>query len=165
MEIRQVRREDDRLAISRVYAASWREAYREILPPAYLDSIPEGRWVHTVDDPEKHTLILLEGGEIVGVSSYCASRFESRAGWGEIVSLYLLPDFWGRGCGAQLLRAAVEGLRQLGYRDIFLWVLEGNVRARRFYERSGFQDGHTALDAEIGGVALREVQYLYRTGQ
>lgn len=48
------------------------------------------------------------------------------------------PEYMGKGYGKQLLAAAVDGLAQLGYRDIFLWVLEENRRARKFYENAGF---------------------------
>ena len=161
MKIRQICDEDDRYAISHVYEESWKSAYRGIIPQAYLDGIPSGRWVQTVDDPAKHSLIMLDGDKIVGTSSYGASRFADRKGFGEIVSIYLLPKYFGMGYGTQLLQATMDGLRQMGYPDIFVWVLENNWRARHFYERFGFQDGHTYLDDRIGGKALREVQYLY----
>lgn len=56
--------------------------------------------------------------------------------------------------------AAVEELRQMGFRSVFLWVLEENARARRFYEREGFSESGKVLDDQIGGRALREVQYI-----
>jgi len=165
MEIRPVRDADDRFSISHVYEESWKSAYRGIIPQAYLDAIPVGRWAKTVDDPARHSLILLDGSKIVGTSSYGASRFVDRQGYGEIVSIYLLPEYFGLGYGTQLQQAAMGGLLQMGYPDIFLWVLEDNARARRFYERLGFQDGHTYLDDNIGGKALREMQYLRHIGQ
>lgn len=42
MEIRQIRQEDDRMAISHIYEESWKFAYRNIVPQSYLDSIPVG---------------------------------------------------------------------------------------------------------------------------
>jgi RimJ/RimL family protein N-acetyltransferase len=45
-----------------------------------------------------------------------------------------------------------------GYRDIVLWVLEENARARRFYERAGYSaDGATNVLDRLGGVL--EVRY------
>jgi len=46
----------------------------------------------------------------------------------------------GRGYGYALLRDAEEALATMGRRDLALWVLEGNDRARRFYERAGWRD-------------------------
>lgn len=165
MEIRPVRDADDRFSISHVYEESWKSAYQGIIPKAYLDAIPSGRWVHSVDDPARHSLLMLDGGDIIGTASYGPSRFLDRRGYGEIVSIYLLPEYFGWGYGTQLLQSVMSELGQMGYPDIFLWVLEENTRARRFYERHGFQDGHTYLDDHIGGKALREMQYVYHTGR
>ena len=162
MEIRPVRPEDDRYAISRVYEESWRQAYRGIVPQAYLDSIPPGRWAPFIDTPGMDSLVAVEGGEIVGTACCCPARLARMSGWGEIVSLYLLPPFQGRGYGRALLLAAVDALESMGSRDVFLWVLEQNLRARRFYEQMGFCPSGEYLDDVIGGAALREVQYRRR---
>jgi GNAT superfamily N-acetyltransferase len=45
----------------------------------------------------------------------------------------------GRGAGAALMRAAEEWSRAAGYPKLTLNVFEGNQRARRFYERFGYQ--------------------------
>jgi len=161
MEIRPINEQDDRYAISHVYEESWKSAYKGMIPQAYLDGIPEGRWARAIDDPTWHTLIMLDDGRIVGTSSYCTTRFEDMHGYGEIISIYLLPDYVGKGYGRQLLQAAVDGLRQLGYTDIFLWVLEDNARARHFYECFGFEASGVYLDGVIGGKKLREMQYIY----
>jgi len=137
MEIRFINEDDSRLSISHIYETCWKHAYRGIIPQAYLDSIPKGHWAQAIDNPAWHTLVMLDGKKIIGTSSYCKSRFEDMNGCGEIISIYVLPEYCGKGCGKQLLRAAVNGLRQLGYRDIFLWVLEKNTNARRFYEKFG----------------------------
>lgn len=160
MEIRAFLPGDDRLSVSRVYEESWKYAYRGILPQAYLDSLPAGRWGETVD--RRPTLLLLDGEEIAGVSSCCASRFPAWPDWGEVVSLYLLPSRMGRGFGAALLRAAEEHLESMGFRQRFLWVLEENVRARRFYERNGWTCGGETREDVIGGRAVREVRYVRR---
>ena len=162
MIIRFMNEHDDRYAISHVYEASWKSAYKDIVPQAYLDSIPEGHWATVLDDPAWHTLIMLDGEKVVGTSSYCSSRFEDMNGWGEIISVYLLPDYCGKGYGKQLLQAAIDGLVQMGYADIFLWVLEDNILARRFYQSYGFEHSHVFLDYDIGGKKLREMQYVYR---
>lgn len=47
---------------------------------------------------------------------------------------------------------------------MLLWVLEGNARARRFYERSGFRADGTEEPFEVDGVAVPEVRYAGRLG-
>lgn len=162
MEIRYASSMDDPLKISKVYEASWKYAYRGIIPQDYLDSIPEGRWASGFDNPNRKILVCAEAGRIVGTSSFCSSRFEQFSGWGEVIALYLLPEYMGKGYGKRLLETAVTQLRKQGSANVFLWVLEENHRARHFYERFGFLPTSDFLEADIGGKALREVRYIFQ---
>ncbi len=161
MEIRPVNAHDDPLAISVIYEQSWRYAYRGIIPQTYLDSIPHGRWAAHVTKGGMHSLVLLAHGQIIGTASVCRSRWAQYPGYGEIVSIYLLPDAMGKGYGAPLLRACLEALHEMGHDQILLWVLEENARARRFYEKNGFVCADVYLEDTIGGRAVREVMYRY----
>ncbi len=161
MEIRHIRQSDDRFAISRIYEESWKAAYKGIVPQDYLESIPVGYWSHNFDQVGINTLIMIQNDTFIGTSSYCKSRFSDFEGYGEIVSLYFLPEYIGKGYGKQLLDAVIGELAHLGYREIFLWTLEDNVRARKFYEKAGFVLSNNYLDDNIGGKELREVQYCY----
>lgn len=153
---------DDRLAVSEIYEASWKYAYRDILPREYLERIPAGRWVSGLDLGGRTHLVMLDGGRYIGAACCCASRFSEFDGWGEIVSLYLLPEYMGRSCGKPLLEAAVSALAARGYRDIFLWVLEENRRARAFYEKMNFQLSGACRTDVIGAMAVRELAYCRR---
>lgn len=160
MEIRKLRPEDDRNALSRIYEESWRFAYNGIIPQDYLDGIPKGQWAASADKPNISTLIVTENGGMIGTSSFCPSRFEDMEGWGEVVSIYLLPDFMGKGYGKRLFEEVLRELEEMGFRDIFLWVLEENTKAREFYERQGFVPNGKYLDDNIGGKPLREIMYV-----
>ena len=162
MLIRGLRESDDRFALSAVYEASWRAAYRGIVPQPYLDSLPAGRWADFFDLPGIHTLVAEEDGKAVGTASFCASRFPEYGDMGEVVSLYLLPERVGCGLGRELFGAALVRLAGLGFKSAFLWVLEENRRARAFYELAGFVWSGAALEDEIGGKRLRELQYVGR---
>ncbi len=150
------------MAVSRVYEKSWKYAYQGIIPQDYLDSIPAGRWASGPDRQDRKTLVCTDGGGIVGTSSFGKSRLEQFRGWGELISIYLLPDYMGKGYGRILLESAVSELKKHGYEDIFLWVLEENKRARQFYERFGFRPSGDFLEDTIGGRKLREVRYVYQ---
>lgn len=163
MEIRRLRSGDDLFAVSRVYEESWRAAYRGLLPQTYLDGIPAGKWIPYLEQTGRESLLLLDGNKIAGVAGYSAGRVPELASWGEIISIYLLPEYWGKGGGKLLFSAVVEQLKAMGYRNLFLWVLEGNRRARTFYERMGFRPSGTYIDDEIGGIPVREIQYCKET--
>ncbi len=164
MEVRYITPADDRMMISKVYEESWKFAYKGIIPQDYLDSIPEGRWAANLDNKGWKTLVCIDKGKIIGTSSFCKSRFEQYQGWGEIVSIYLLPEYIGKGYGKILMEVALSELKSQGYENVFLWVLEENNRARRFYEGYGFRLTGDVLDNNIGGRNLREVRYAYNYG-
>lgn len=161
MNIRLIVPGDDRMAISRVYEESWRHAYQGVIPHAYLDAIPTGYWASAIDMPGRETLLLLDKENIVGVCSFGPSRFKKLVNWGEIFSIYLLPQYMGKGCGTQLLRSAIEELEKRSYKKLFLWVLEENKRARSFYERLGFYPSSDMMTNCIGGRTLRGIRYIY----
>lgn len=160
MELRFVCADDDRRAIGEVYAQSWRHAYRGIVPQDFLDRLSDEDWLSAIDAPGMRALILLDGSRIVGTSGVCASRDASMAGWGEVVSIYLLPSHMGRGLGRALLNASAEALRREGFASIYLWVLEANFAARRFYDRNGLRPSGRVREIEISGRRLREMQYV-----
>lgn len=59
---------------------------------------------------------------------------------GELANLMVVPELLGSGLGRRLLAAVLGRLEARGIRQVFLEVREGNVRARRFYERNGFRE-------------------------
>ncbi|MCI8610225.1 MAG: GNAT family N-acetyltransferase [Firmicutes bacterium] len=161
MLIRPITPKDDPLAISRIYEESWKFAYKGIIPQAYLDKIPAGHWAAHINDPHMNSAVMEKDNTLIGSSSYCASRYPAFQGFGEIVSIYLLPEYIGKGYGKKLLDFVMMQLTQQGYSSIFLWVLEENKKARTFYESSGLILGDISTTTVIEGKELREVPYLY----
>ncbi|MBN4059684.1 GNAT family N-acetyltransferase, partial [Acidimicrobium ferrooxidans] len=52
--------------------------------------------------------------------------------------LYVGPDHWACGIGGLLHDHAVAHARDLGAKELNLWVLEANTRAWAMYERRGW---------------------------
>ncbi len=162
MEIRFLTQDDDLLAVSHVYEQSWKYAYKGIIPQAYLDSIPAGRWAAGIAAGGMRSLCAIHNGQVIGTAAICKSRWAEYPDCGEIVSVYLLPAYMGKGYGRALLRRCAAELRAMGFRRILLWVLEENMRARRFYENNGFASAEVYRNDTIGGRDLREVMYLMK---
>lgn len=162
MEIRYLNSSDDLNEISSIYERSWKYAYQGIIPQTYLDSIPEGCWAGGITNDGMHTLVMSYNGQLIGTASFCQSRRTELCGFGEIVSIYLLPEYIGKGYGKHLLNRCIEELCKLGYRELILWVLEENQRARIFYERNGFFCTDICRLDTIGGKKLAEVLYAMR---
>lgn len=160
MEIRFLLPEDDLYELSSVYEKSWKYAYKGMLPQDYLDNIKVGQWAERIDKKGMYNLVVTENGHIIGTCGFCRSRWEKYSGYGEIVSVYFLPQYTGKGFGKHLIFKAVEELEKMGYKSIILWVLEENFRARKFYEKNGFIFSGEHMENIIGGKEVREVMYI-----
>lgn len=85
-----------------------------------------------------HNLIRLKvvaDGRLVGYASGELREWE-RVGW--IVTIGVLPAYWGRGIGGRLLAASEDAMRPLVDR-VKLTVRRSNARAIGLYERSGYR--------------------------
>ena len=98
-------------------------------------------WLDAFADPDRRNgaFVAEEGGRVVGFASFCPSRDEDAPrATGEVPAIYVEPPAMGKGVGRKLLEEATAELRLAGFTRATLWVLEGNERARRFYENEGW---------------------------
>lgn len=160
----------DAPALGALHVASWRAAYKGLLPDEVIEGFTvESRvaswtsWLTSPTTPSHRHHVLTLDGVIAGFAVTGPSRDTSDQGEMELLAIYLAPDAWGRGHGAALLGVALGAAAGLGARTITAWVLDTNARARRFYEAMGFAlDGAEKLDARIGDA--REVRYRFVLG-
>ena len=62
----------------------------------------------------------------------------------ELKRIYVLKDFQGKGIAQILLNLVIEYAKENNYDVVYLGVWEHNIRAQKFYLKSGFVDsGHT----------------------
>ncbi|HUZ94049.1 MAG TPA: GNAT family N-acetyltransferase [Edaphobacter sp.] len=156
---------DDAIAVARVHVRSWQSAYRALLPDDYLDQLrPEDRAAQydfaTLDPRKPRTIVAEEDGHIHGFATTSPSRDTDAADHGELCALYVDPTQWGRGIGVALVTAARTHLAHAGFRDAVLWVLDGNLRAERFYQRDGWASDGVHRTDTVWGVTVGEVRYL-----
>ena len=120
-----------------VHCTAWQEAYRGIVCDRYLDSMTvEATTARARKFPE-NTLVAKDKEKVVGFAVYSLSRDEDLMDAGEVVAIYILSEYYGHKIGYRLMNEAVSRLSE--YNTIFVWVLEQNERAIRFYHRYGFE--------------------------
>lgn len=157
---------DDAAAIARVHVATWRSAYRGLLPDDFLASLSEThyqeRWKRTLGDESARVYVAENPDGVVGFASGGPERAGETGFSGELYAIYVLHDAQGHGHGRRLVRAVVGGLRELSLSDMLVWVLRDNRSARGFYERLG---GRYVRDQPItiGSSLLYEVSYGWRS--
>jgi ribosomal protein S18 acetylase RimI-like enzyme len=159
-------------AIAAVNVASWRAAYRGLVPDDVLSGLcvpdRERFWSDTLSAQEPRTSVVVATAApaVVGFAAaepplVPVDRADPTLG--NLYALYLDPDCWGCGIGTQLRATVLDRLRACGFTFAGLWVLDGNQRALRFYLRQGWTDtGRTQVDRGPGGIELHE-RRLHRT--
>ena len=156
----------DAAAIAHVHVATWRSAYGELLPAEFLASLSERqyeeRWARSLRDASARVYVAENADGVVGFASGGPERAGEAEFSGELYAIYVLQDAQGRGHGRRLVQAVVAGVRELGLKDMIVWVLRDNTSARKFYERLG---GKYVREQPItvGSAQLHEVSYGWRT--
>lgn len=163
MNIRPATAEEGTI-VAAVRVASWRSAYRGIVPDSFLATMDsnEEQWCKVASGSERGTQLLVcaVDDRIVGFACFGTARLPSFDFSAELYAIYFLPDMIGRGRGAAMMLKAMDGVRELGHRDMMLWVIENNARARRFYEKfGGVEVSNSRRSFEIDGVTIWEVAY------
>jgi ribosomal protein S18 acetylase RimI-like enzyme len=157
----------DAVAIAKVHVETWRAAYAGIVPDAYLVSMTEAKqalqWNKTIRHAVAPEAVLaaesadIPGGRIVGFGS--CGRARGQPGSGEVFTLYVAPDWQGRGIGRLLLEGLFTRLQGGGLSRAVIWVLDANP-ARFFYEAQG---GRRVAERKerFAGVELAEAGYAW----
>jgi ribosomal protein S18 acetylase RimI-like enzyme len=111
-----------------------------------LHLTPE-RFEEYVADPGRAVLVAEEAGTIVGYAMLvhgepyddAVAAVVRHRPTTELSKIYVLPDAHGGGVARELLAAALEVARDIGAAGMWLGTNQANVRAQRFYEKSGFE--------------------------
>lgn len=159
---------DDATSIARVHVASWQWAYAGLLPDDVLAglSVPEraARW-RDILSAEDAGVTFVAGGPAgaVGFVSVGPGREDvGRPGVGELYALYVHPAVAGTGVGRRLHDHGLAWLGSGGLLPAHLWLLDGNERARRFYERCGWRpDGVTKREAHPDGFEMAVTRWVW----
>ena len=120
---------------SLVHWQTWREAYDDLLPAEFQETMTLERCRFFSQKYSENTLIAIDGLKVIGFISYVNFRDETIQA-GEIIALYVLKDYYGKGIAQKLMKEALTTLEQ--FSEIFLWVLKENKRAIAFYQKMGF---------------------------
>lgn len=132
-----------------VHWKSWQEEYKNLVSQEYLAKLTLEKCENLAHKLTDNHLIAKVGDRVVGFLAY-GDRGEENPGVGEIFAIYVLAEYFGTGVAQKLMRAGLEKL--VGYDSVQLWVLKGNKRAIRFYEKCGFVPSGEEMTSEIIGT-------------
>jgi ribosomal protein S18 acetylase RimI-like enzyme len=158
--------------IADIHASSWRVAYRGIFADAFLDGDlvedHKTRWAGIAErlTPQDNLLIATDGEGAVGfIAGWTSSALGCDDGYGLYINnLHVRPDLRGKRYGESLCRALARNAKANTTVDAkiraYLWVLDGNALAHRFYHRLGGRDGEHQL-TELGGRTIGETRIVW----
>ena len=155
----------DAQPIAEIHVASWQAAYDGLLPDSFLRRLSLDRrlqmWSSILAEATPGTWVVEEDGRLWGFVNFgpCRDKDLNREKVGEIYAIYLSPEAWGRGYGRALCQQALASLKEAGFKEASLWVLQENKAAIAFYEKAGFITDHTTKTDQWDEVTLREVRY------
>jgi ribosomal protein S18 acetylase RimI-like enzyme len=162
VRLREARRGEE-LAVAEVHIRSWREAYRELMPAAFLAELDPSeraqRYTFEGGAEAPATVVAVEAGSVLGFVTYGGSRDADAQGLGEIYALYVDPGRHRGGLGRTLMEAARAALRARGFTVAILWVLDGNDRAARFYEREGWSTDGARREENVYDIASNVTRF------
>ncbi|MEI5676048.1 MULTISPECIES: GNAT family N-acetyltransferase [unclassified Nocardioides] len=147
----------DAEALAHLHLDVWDDAYTGLMPQGILDDRREKvaerveRWRDILTTSGNPTYLAVGPDGLVGFASAGPGRDNDVDLDLELMALYVRATHWGTGVGYALLQEAI------GDRAAYLWVLGGNDRALRFYERQGFRLDGTE-DEHDEGLHVRMVR-------
>ncbi|WP_173076491.1 GNAT family N-acetyltransferase [Phytohabitans rumicis] len=161
-------RPEDAGEIARIQLATWRTAYRRVLPQRALDRLDEAwlaaQWTEAITaspSPRHRVLVAVEQADEAYTVGFAASGpadeqalAPDEAPLGADVAAFtdlLVEPRWGRrGHGSRLLAACVDLWREDGFSTAVAWIYDGDPATQKFLASAGWEpDGAArALDVD-----------------
>ena len=151
-------------AMGTIHVRAWQNAYRGVMPDAYLDGLQAeeraAMWRDRLGREDLPPVFVADlDGSVVGFAAFGRQPPSPDAtSGGQLHVINIDPSYWGEGIGRALLRAATEALAEL-FDTAVLWVAPANARARSLYESEGWTDDGATATEELLGVVVTEMRY------
>ena len=108
---------------------------------AFLQNHSPENWDRELNDPAFEVRVAESGGKLVGYAKLGPPHlpFEPRGEAAELRQLYVVEEMKGRGIAQSLMEWVIDRARDQRADYLYLSVFTENHRARRFYEKYGFE--------------------------
>ena len=136
----------DIAAIDRVFRMSFCDTFAHLYRPqdldAFLAKFTPDAWRQEIESPEYAFRIAEAEGEVVGYAKVGPSALpvEAAGPATELRQIYVLKQWHGSGIARALMDWAIAEARRREVAELYLTVYTDNHRARRVYERYGFEE-------------------------
>jgi ribosomal protein S18 acetylase RimI-like enzyme len=157
---------EDAKSIAEFHAASWRKYYRGIWPDAFLDNDAYNNrlkvWQQRLTTPASNQYILLAEKDKL-LCGFACIYLNDDAVFGTLLdNLHVSEKVQGLGIGKALMKMAAAKMDEFKPGDKFyLWVLEENHQARKFYEHLGGKNFETLFKEYPEGTFTNTCRYVW----
>jgi GNAT superfamily N-acetyltransferase len=155
---------NDAPGIAKVYIDTWLSTYAGIIPDHILLAMSHdgetAAWRRSLARTDDGSVVIVAEDNAEGIVAFGSggrARGTDLPYEGEVHTLYVTPDFQGRGLGRQLLGSLFSGLVSAGHRSGLIWVLAENP-ARFFYQAMG-GSWVAVRNERFRGVSLAEMAF------
>ena len=135
----------DAAALARLFVQSFTETFGQLYKPedlaAFLSEKDEAGWAEELRDPGLSVRLVEVEGEAVAFAKVgpVSLPVEPKRPAVELRQFYVLKPWQGKGIAEELMRWVLDTAQAKGAEELYLSVYVDNHRARRFYERYGFE--------------------------
>lgn len=136
---------EDASALAEIGARTFTHTFGHLYQPAdleiFLQNHSPENWQKELSDPAFKIRVAEQGGKMVGYVKLGPPHlpFEPRGEAAELRQLYVVEEMKGQGVANELMQWVIERARDQRADYLYLSVFIDNHRARRFYEKYGFE--------------------------
>ena len=134
----------DEQVLAYIQTESWKAAFAGILSSEELERCTD------IQKAEQmyHNVLRRDGcnmaiefvdGKPHCIAAWGKNRCDLGETVGELICIHSLQNNWAKGYGSAMMEYVLTQLQQANYESVILWVFEENIRARKFYEKHGFE--------------------------
>ena len=136
---------DDADAVAELFTSSFCETFGHLYKPddltSFLENVTPERFRNEIGDERFEFVLAVDSKQLAGFVKLGPPELpvETPPDTIELCQLYVLKDWHGTGVAAELMERALAAAERRGARHMQLSVYVDNHRARRFYDRYGFE--------------------------
>jgi len=149
--------------MAEVGMSSWEAAYKDILSADYIREKNASRleqFKRNITNENNEQYVIQLDGKTIGIMKIALPVDDDLDDtFYEVHFIYLNPDYFRRGIGTQAIKFAFDKARELGKKNVSIWVFSENTRTIKFYEKCGFvRDGKRAMQDRGRPVEIIRMQ-------
>lgn len=132
---------DDTAATQKVLLDTWVASYADFIPMKdiqwyFNNYYSDINFARLYEDPNIWSYVADVKGHVVGYARGKMNREQNRF---YLESLYVLPEFQGKGIGTELLKIIEQKAKELHFNEVWLGVMVQNIPSLEWYKKLGFQ--------------------------